>query len=90
MIFDAKMDFHRKARFVAGDHMINPPSSITYLSVVSCESVHTAFTIAALNDLEVLCVDIRNAYLNAPYCEKSMTWTEEEFRAIKRQWAIIE
>jgi hypothetical protein len=30
MIFDVKMDFTRKARFVAGGHMTDPPASITY------------------------------------------------------------
>ncbi len=29
MIFDVKMDFTRKARFVAGGHMTDPPSTIT-------------------------------------------------------------
>jgi len=29
LIFDVKMDFSRKARFVAGGHMTNPPSKIT-------------------------------------------------------------
>eukprot|EP00957_Ditylum_brightwellii_P132163 10077067-Ditylum_brightwellii.AAC.1 len=40
MIFDIKMDgnFTRKARYVAGGHMTDPPSSITYSSVVSRES----------------------------------------------------
>jgi hypothetical protein len=32
-IFDVKMDFTRKARFVAGGHQTEPPSSITYASV---------------------------------------------------------
>jgi hypothetical protein len=89
MIFDVKMDFTRKARFVAGGHMTDPPSSITYSSVVSRESVRIAFTIAALNDLDVLSADIGNAYLNAPCREKCMTWTEEEFGAEKGRWSII-
>jgi hypothetical protein len=33
MIFDVKMDFTRKARFVAGGHMTEPPASLTYASV---------------------------------------------------------
>ena len=43
MIFDIKMDFSRKARFVAGGHMTDPPSSITYSSVVSRERVLGSF-----------------------------------------------
>ncbi len=43
MIFDVKMDFTRKARYVAGGHMTNPPSSLTYSSVVLRDSVRIAF-----------------------------------------------
>jgi hypothetical protein len=49
MIFDIKMDFTKKASLVAGGHRTDPPTSLTYLSVVSRESVRIAFTIAALN-----------------------------------------
>ena len=70
MIFDVKMDFTRKARFVAGGHMTDAPSSITYSSVVSRDSVRLAFLIAELNGLNVMACDIGNAYLNAPCREK--------------------
>jgi hypothetical protein len=30
MIFDVKMDLMRKAQFVAGGHLTEPPASITY------------------------------------------------------------
>jgi hypothetical protein len=63
MIFGVKMDFTRKARYVAGGHMTNPPSSITYSSVVSRDSVRIAFLLAALNDINLLLTDIGNAYL---------------------------
>ena len=66
IIFDVKMDFTRKARFVAGGHMTEAPNSLTYSSVVSRESVKIAFLIAALNDLDIMTCDIGNAYLNAP------------------------
>jgi len=64
------MDFTRKARFVAGGHMTETPSSLTYSSVVSRESVKIAFLLAALNDLDVMACDIGNACLNAPCREK--------------------
>ena len=35
MVFDIKMDFTRKAHFVAGGHMTKTPVSMTYSSVVS-------------------------------------------------------
>jgi hypothetical protein len=54
IIFDVKMDFTRKARFVTGGHKTDPPSFITYSSVVSRESVRIAFLLAALNDLDIL------------------------------------
>jgi hypothetical protein len=67
MIFNMKMEnFSHKSRFVAGGHMTNPPTVATYARVVSRESICIALTIAALNDLEVLAGDVRNAYLNAP------------------------
>ena len=75
MIFDIKMgeNFRRKARMVAGGHKTSTPSSLTYSSVVSRDSVRLAFLIAALHDLEVLACDIQNAYLTAPCREKVFT-----------------
>jgi hypothetical protein len=70
IVFDVKMDFTRKARFVAGGNTTETPASITYSSVVTRDSICLAFLIAALNDLEVLSCDIGNAYLNAPCREK--------------------
>ena len=56
MIFDIKLgeNFCRKARVVRGGRMTVTPASITYLSVVSRDSVKIALTIAALNGLDIL------------------------------------
>jgi hypothetical protein len=70
IVFDIKMDFTRKARFVAGGHTTEAPSSLTYSSVVSRDSIRIAFLIAALNDLDIMSCDLENAYLNAPCREK--------------------
>ena len=70
IIFSVRMDLTRKARFVAGGHMTAPPTSMTYASVVSRESVRIAFLLAAANDLDMLSGDIGNAYLNAFITEK--------------------
>ena len=70
LIFDVKMDFTRKARFVAGGHTTEAPGSITYSSVVTRDSIRLAFLIAGLNGLDVLAGDVTNAYLNAPCREK--------------------
>ena len=39
LIFDVKIDLTHKARFVAGGHMTDQPTAMTYASVVSRESV---------------------------------------------------
>jgi hypothetical protein len=58
VIFDIKVDFTRKARFVAGGHVTDPPTSITYSSMVAKDSVRLAFLIATLNDLDILVADV--------------------------------
>ena len=80
VVFDIKMGtLQRKARLVAGGHTTETPASITYASVVSRESVRIALTIAALNDLEVIAADIKNAYLSSPCEEKIWTVLGPEF-----------
>ena len=87
MIFDVKMDLTRKARFVAGGHLTEPPSSITYSSVVSRDSVRLAFLLAALNGLNIMACDIGNAYLNAPCREKVWFVAGPEFGS--RQGTVV-
>lgn len=91
MIFDIKMDglFTRKARLVAGGHTTDPPAAITYSSVVSRESVRIAFTLAALNGLDIWACDIGNAYLNADCREKIWTVTGTEFGSDKGKVALV-
>ncbi len=71
-------DFRRE-NYVAGGHMTNPPSTITYSSVVSRDSVRIVFLLAALNDANLLSTDIGNAYLNASPREKVYTTTGPKF-----------
>ena len=61
LIFDVKMDFKRKAHFVANESTIEAPVALCYSSVVSRDSVRLAFLIAALNELDVFACDIGNA-----------------------------
>ena len=70
LVFDVKMDFTRKARFVFDGHKTQKPAHSTYAGVVSRESVRIALTLAALNDIPVWSADILNAYLQAPSSEK--------------------
>jgi hypothetical protein len=90
IVFDEKMDFTRKARFVVGGHVTDPPTSQTYSSVVSRDIVWIAFFIAALNDLDILTSDVQGAYLNAPCKERVHTVCGDEFgREYKGRIAII-
>jgi hypothetical protein len=89
LVFDVKMDFTRKARFVAGGHMTDPPPTLTYSSVVSRDSVRIAFMLAALNDVDLLVADIGNAYLNAPTREQVYTTAGPEFGAELQGQSVI-
>ena len=81
MIFDIKLgeNYRRKVRLVAGGHQTDAPTTITYSSVVSRDSVRIAFLLAALNDLDIFACDIQNAYLTAPCREKVCTIAGAEF-----------
>ena len=70
IIWDLKMDFTRKARWVLDGYKCPSPAGSTYAGVVSRESVRIALTYAALNGLEVCAADIQNAYLQAPSSQK--------------------
>ena len=54
LVFDVKMDFTRKARWVLDGHKTPDPIGSSYAGVVSRESIRIAFTYAALNDSDVL------------------------------------
>jgi hypothetical protein len=69
--------------------MNETPPTNTYASVVSQESVRIALTLAALNDLEVMTADIKNAYLTAPVLEKKWCVLGPEFGANTGKCAII-
>ena len=81
MIFDIKMgeNYRQKARMVARGHTTTAPAGMTYSSVVSRDSVRIALTIAALNDIEVMACDIKNAYLTEKFREKIWTIAGPEF-----------
>ena len=83
------MNLTRKARYVVGGHLTDPPSSLTYASVVSCETVRITFLSAALNDLRILAGDIQNAYLNAYTKEKIYFRAGNEWKHNKGRVIII-
>jgi hypothetical protein len=90
MVFDIKMvGLVRKARLVAGGHLIDPPVESVYSSVITHESVRIMFLIAALNDLDILGADVQNAYINAKTNEKVYTTAGPEFGSNEGRPAII-
>jgi hypothetical protein len=66
IIWDLKMDFTRKTRWVLDGCKLPTPEGSTYAGVVSRESVRIVMPCAASNGLEVCAADIQNAYLQAP------------------------
>ena len=79
LVWDVKMDFTRKARWVLDGHKTLDPIGSTYAGVVSRESVRIALTYAALNELDVFAADIRNAYLQALSSQKDYIICGPEF-----------
>ena len=70
LIFDIKMDFTRKSRWVKNGYLTPDIDDSKYAGVVSCDIVRIALTYASLHQTQLLAVDIRNSYLQAPTSEK--------------------
>ena len=66
MILDINMDgkLTGKERFFTGGHRNDPPSSITYYSVVSRDSARVFSLLVLLNNIYICAVDTGNIYLN--------------------------
>ena len=88
-IFDIKLDGSRKARFVADGSRAELPSSITYSSVVSRDSIRILLVVAALNNLEVSCCDIQNAYISAKPREKVYFRAGKEFGSDEGRLVLV-
>ena len=66
-----KFDLRRKIRLVSGGHCHKDvPAHECFAFMASREIIILAFLIAIMNALEILAIDIENAYLNAPCREK--------------------
>ena len=65
IIVDVHMDFQQKARFVAGGHMPEAPTSISYFIAVSHDSIHIGFLLEYLYGVNITAIYMDNAYLNA-------------------------
>ena len=74
---------------MAGGHLTNTPSSISYASVVSQESVIIYFLVAALNDLDILAGDIHNVYLITETRDKLSSMPRMNGNLIKEKWWLL-
>ena len=91
IIWDVKMDFSRKARWVKDGHKTPDSSTSSYAGVVSRESIRIALTYSALLGLPVIGADIQNAHLQAPSLEKHFIICGPEFGLeIEGQIALIQ
>ena len=81
IIFGVNMgnNFCRKYQIVSVGNNTPTPSFLTYLSVVSQDSVRISLTIYVLNYLNVLACDIPNLYIAANFRDKIWTVSGPEF-----------
>ena len=79
LVFDVKMDFTRKARWVKDGHRTPDAITPSYAGVVSRDSIRIALVYAKLLGLQICGGDIRNAYLQAPSSEKHYIICGPEF-----------
>jgi hypothetical protein len=79
LVWNLKMDFTRKARWLLDGHKTPNPIGSTYAGVVSRDSVRITFTYAALNGVDVWAADIKNAYLQAPSSQNGYIICGPEF-----------
>ena len=64
---------------MAGGHLTDTPIDSVYSSVVSLRAIRLLTFIAELNDMEVWCTDIGNAYLESFTQEKVYIVAGPEF-----------
>lgn len=69
-IWDVKMDFTRKARWVKNGHLTCDPETSNFDRVVSQERIKIVLTYADLNSLNVCAAYIKSAYLQVSPSEK--------------------
>ena len=72
IIFDVKLDsgITHKSIFVTDVHNFDSPTSVTYESVVSRDSVQIALVLSVLNEHYLKFEDVQNAYLNVKSKER--------------------
>ena len=79
MIYEVKQDGRRKARLVAGGHLVDPRGVNTRSTVVKGVSVRLLDLIAHRDKLKIVCGDVGNAFVTAPCLEKVYSRAGPEF-----------
>jgi hypothetical protein len=79
MIFEVKQDGRRKARLVAGGHLVDPKGINSRSTVVKGISVRLLDLIAHRDNLPILCGNIGNAFITADCLEKIYSRAGPEF-----------
>ena len=82
-MFDAKIEFTRKARWFNDGHRTPDPETSSYAGVVSRESIRILLTYAYLHKVDVMDADIINAYLQAPTSEKHFNICDADLHGIE-------
>jgi len=81
-VFDVKKeDLRRKARLVVGGHIIDRSGLNTYSSVIQTLFPRLLLIVASNKGLNIGCMDIVNAYVNAKPGEKMYTRAGEEWNS---------
>ena len=89
LVWDVKIDFTQKARWVKDGHRTAYPLGTNYAGVVSRDSFRIAFTMAAMNGLDICAADIQNAYIQDPTSEKYYVICGSEFGENQGEKALI-
>lgn len=80
LIFDVKQEnLRRKARLVAGGHVVNSNMYESYSSVIQTRTIRLLQTISVNQGLKMITGDVSNAFVQAPTCEKIWTRAGKEF-----------
>ena len=89
LIWDVKMDFTRKARWVKDGHQTADPIGSNYAEIVSRDSVRIASLYAAQNGLNICAPGIQNTYIQALTSEKHYVICGPEFGEHQGNKALI-
>ena len=90
IVFDVKFDLRRKARLVAGGNWTESPKEDIYSGVVGMDTIRMGFTVAAMNDLQVVAADIGNAFLYGKTKEKVYIIAGPEFGSDQGKRLIVD